>query len=183
MLWYTKGVDRMKKNWIGKSFLSRLIDLLSFSGIRILWRRNTVSYKRWSSRFLRTISFNSLLYVKRIHHSIVHSINQKGDFLVHFIWSIAAACRYLYRVFIVHKNHFLKQLTAVQKMVFVVLCISVILPALYEFITGFAQGFWERLWLTFLTKLAAFTRQIDSLYLPILSPLFKQWIILWCLEY
>ncbi|MEB6086599.1 hypothetical protein MXF21_10780 [Enterococcus casseliflavus] len=43
------------------------------------------------------------------------------------------------------KNHFLKQLTDVQKMVFVVLCISVILPALYEFITGFAQGFWERL--------------------------------------
>ncbi|HJE16968.1 MAG TPA: hypothetical protein K8V86_05015 [Enterococcus casseliflavus] len=43
------------------------------------------------------------------------------------------------------KNHFLKQLTAVQKMVFVVLCISVILPALYEFITGFAQGLWERL--------------------------------------
>ncbi|WP_438735167.1 hypothetical protein [Enterococcus sp. AZ141] len=43
------------------------------------------------------------------------------------------------------KDHFLKQLTPVQKMVFIVLCVSVILPALYEFITGFAQGFWERL--------------------------------------
>ncbi|MFS1033203.1 hypothetical protein ACFC9G_14740 [Enterococcus casseliflavus] len=43
------------------------------------------------------------------------------------------------------KNHFLKQLTDVQKMVFIVLCISVILPVLYEFISGFAQGFWERL--------------------------------------
>ncbi|EPH92824.1 hypothetical protein D922_02259 [Enterococcus faecalis 06-MB-DW-09] len=43
------------------------------------------------------------------------------------------------------KDHFLKQLTPGQKMVFIVLCVSVILPALYEFITGFAQGFWERL--------------------------------------
>lgn len=148
MLWYTKGVDRMKKklNWkvlfyLGLLTYFLLSGIFAFFGVEIPFL-----YKRWSSRFLRTISFNSLLYVERIHHSIVHSIYSEKVIFLSILFDLLQLLAVICSAYLLFtKNHFLKQLTDVQKMVFVVLCISVILPALYEFITGFAQGFWERL--------------------------------------
>jgi len=48
-------------------------------------------------------------------------------------------------VLLFQKNNFFDKLNTVQKISFIILSISISIPVIIEFFTGFAKGFWDRL--------------------------------------
>lgn len=48
-------------------------------------------------------------------------------------------------VLLFQKNKFFDKLNIVQKISFIILSISISIPVIIEFSTGFAKGFWDRL--------------------------------------
>lgn len=48
-------------------------------------------------------------------------------------------------VLLFQKNNFFDKLNTVQKISFIILSISISIPVIIEFSTGFAKGFWDRL--------------------------------------